>query len=192
MDFSSNKFRFEKVKNKKLKEAIKKADNLILGIDEKLTDITESNISKESENEQNKNNSNKIQINIEIDEFKENNINEKNLLLKKKKKREINKDDIKIIFNNIQKYFLFIYELINNNEKEKIKKEEKCLEKIFQLLLNYKHDNLEFLFNESNICKMIIFFKYNLNIFGIKLSEKIKEINEKFQYYFLEYYINNE
>jgi hypothetical protein len=112
--------------------------------------------------------------------------------LKKKKKREINKDDIKIIFNNIQKYFLFIYELINNNEKEKIKKEEKCLEKIFQLLLNYKHDNLEFLFNESNICKMIIFFKYNLNIFSIKLSEKIKEINEKFQYYFLEYYINNE
>ena len=101
MDFSSNKFRFEKVKNKKLKEAIKKADNLILGIDEKLTDITESNISKESENEINKNNSNKIQINIEIDEFKENNINEKNLLLKKKKKREINKDDIKIIFNNI-------------------------------------------------------------------------------------------
>jgi len=192
MDFSSNKFRFEKVKNKKLKEAIKKADNLILGIDEKLTDITESNISKESENEINKNNSNKIQINIEIDEFKENNINEKNLLLKKKKKREINKDDIKIIFNNIQKYFLFIYELINNNEKEKIKKEEKCLEKIFQLLLNYKHDNLEFLFNESNICKMIIFFKYNLNIFSIKLSEKIKEINEKFQYYFLEYYINNE
>ena len=72
MDFSSNKFRFEKVKNKKLKEAIKKADNLILGIDEKLTDITESNISKESENEINKNNSNKIQINIEIDEFKEN------------------------------------------------------------------------------------------------------------------------
>ena len=192
MDFSSNKFRFEKVKNKKLKEAIKKAENLILGIDEKLTDITESNISKESENEINKNNSNKIQINIEIDEFKENNINEKNLLLKKKKKREINKDDIKIIFNNIQKYFLFIYELINNNEKEKIKKEEKCLEKIFQLLLNYKHDNLEFLFNESNICKMIIFFKYNLNIFSIKLSEKIKEINEKFQYYFLEYYINNE
>ena len=192
MDFSSNKFRFEKVKNKKLKEAIKKADNLILGIDEKLTDITESNISKESENEINKNNSNKIQINIEIQEFKENNINEKNLLLKKKKKREINKDDIKIIFNNIQKYFLFIYELINNNEKEKIKKEEKCLEKIFQLLLNYKHDNLEFLFNESNICKMIIFFKYNLNIFSIKLSEKIKEINEKFQYYFLEYYINNE
>ena len=192
MDFSSNKFRFEKVKNKKLKDAIKKADNLILGIDEKLTDITESNISKESENEINKNNSNKIQINIEIDEFKENNINEKNLLLKKKKKREINKDDIKIIFNNIQKYFLFIYELINNNEKEKIKKEEKCLEKIFQLLLNYKHDNLEFLFNDSNICKMIIFFKYNLNIFSIKLSEKIKEINEKFQYYFLEYYINNE
>ena len=192
MDFSSNKFRFENVKNKKLKEAIKKAENLILGIDEKLTDITESNISKESENEINKNNSNKIQINIEIDEFKENNINEKNLLLKKKKKREINKDDIKIIFNNIQKYFLFIYELINNNEKEKIKKEEKCLEKIFQLLLNYKHDNLEFLFNESNICKMIIFFKYNLNIFSIKLSEKIKEINEKFQYYFLEYYINNE
>ena len=192
MDFSSNKFRFEKVKNKKLKEAIKKADNLILGIDEKLTDITESNISKESENEINKNNSNKIQINIEIDEFKENNINEKNLLLKKKKKREINKDDIKIIFNNIQKYFLFIYELINNNEKEKIKKEEKCLEKIFQLLLNYKHDNLEFLFNESNICKMIIFFKYNLNIFSIKLSEKIKEINEKFQYYFNEYYIKNE
>ena len=187
MDFSSNKFRFEKVKNKKLKEAIKKAENLILGIDEKLTDITESNISKESENEINKNNSNKI-----LDEFKENNINEKNLLLKKKKKREINKDDIKIIFNNIQKYFLFIYELINNNEKEKIKKEEKCLEKIFQLLLNYKHDNLEFLFNESNICKMIIFFKYNLNIFSIKLSEKIKEINEKFQYYFLEYYINNE
>ena len=90
MDFSSNKFRFEKVKNKKLKDAIKKADNLILGIDEKLTDITESNISKESENEINKNNSNKIQINIEIDEFKENNINEKNLLLKKKKKREIN------------------------------------------------------------------------------------------------------
>jgi len=192
MDFSSNKFRFEKVKNKKLKDAIKKADNLILGIDEKLTDITESNISKESENEINKNNSNKIQINIEIEEFKENNINEKNLFLKKKKKREINKDDIKIIFNNIQKYFLFIYELINNNEKEKIKKEEKCLEKIFQLLLNYKHDNLEFLFNESNICKMIIFFKYNLNIFSIKLSEKIKEINEKFQYYFLEYYINNE
>ena len=192
MDFSSNKFRFENVKNKKLKEAIKKAENLILGIDEKLTDITESNISKESENEINKNNSNKIQINIEIDEFKENNINEKNLLLKKKKKREINKDDIKIIFNNIQKYFLFIYELINNNEKEKIKKEEKCLEKIFQLLLNYKHDNLEFLFNESNICKMIIFFKYNLNIFSIKLSEKIKEINEKFQYYFNEYYINNE
>ena len=65
MDFSSNKFRFEKVKNKKLKEAIKKADNLILGIDEKLTDITESNISKESENEINKNNSNKIQINIQ-------------------------------------------------------------------------------------------------------------------------------
>lgn len=192
MDFSSNKFRFEKVKNKKLKDAIKKADNLILGIDEKLTDITESNISKESENEINKNNSNKIQINIEIEEFKENNINEKNLLLKKKKKREINKDDIKIIFNNIQKYFLFIYELINNNEKEKIKKEEKCLEKIFQLLLNYKHDNLEFLFNESNICKMIIFFKYNLNIFSIKLSEKIKEINEKFQYYFNEYYIDNE
>ena len=192
MDFSSNKFRFENVKNKKLKEAIKKAENLILGIDEKLTDITESNISKESENEINKNNSNKIQINIEIDEFKENNINEKNLLLKKKKKREINKDEIKIIFNDIQKYFLYIYELINNNEKEKIKKEEKCLEKIFQLLLNYKHDNLEFLFNESNICKMIIFFKYNLNIFSIKLSEKIKEINEKFQYYFLEYYINNE
>ena len=60
MDFSSNKFRFEKVKNKKLKDAIKKADNLILGIDEKLTDITESNISKESENEQNKNNNNKM------------------------------------------------------------------------------------------------------------------------------------
>ena len=87
MDFSSNKFRFENVKNKKLKQAIKKAENLILVIDEKLTDITESNISKESENEQNKNNSNKIQINIEVNEFKENNINEKNMLLKKKKEK---------------------------------------------------------------------------------------------------------
>ncbi len=192
MDFSSNKFRFENVKNKKLKEAIKKAENLILGIDEKLTDITESNISKESENEQNKNNNNKIQINIEVNEFKENNINEKNLLLKKKKKREINKDEIKIIFNDIQKYFLYIYELVNNNEKEKIKNEEKCLNKIFKLLLQYKFENMEFLFNESNICKMIIYFKYNLNIFSIKLSEKIKEINEKFQYYFNEYYIDNE
>ena len=51
---------------------------------------------------------------------------------------------------------------------------------------------MEFLFNESNICKMIIYFKYNLIFFSIKLSEKIKEINEKFQYYFNEYYIKNE
>ena len=157
IDFLSNESRFSNVKNEKLKKSILEAKNMINGNnDENLTDITDSN-SPKNENEDLYKKQCKFEINIDNNYYKDedNSINENNLL-GKKIDRDINEKDI---FLKIKKYFIFISQLIRDNNLEQIKKEEKSFKKILDLLSKYRIDNIQYFINESEICKFIIYFK---------------------------------
>ena len=152
IDFLSNESRFSNVKNEKLKKSILEAKNMINGNnDENLTDITDSN-SPKNENEDLYKKQCKFEINIENNYYKNednNNIKENNLL-GKKIDRDINEKDILL---KIKKYFIFISQLIGDNNLEQIKSEEKSFKKILDLLLKYRIDNIYYFINESEICK---------------------------------------
>ena len=174
IDFLSNESRFSNVKNEKLKKSILEAKNMINGNnDENLTDITDSN-SPKNENEDLYKKQCKFEINIDNNYYKDedNSINENNLL-GKKIDRDINEKDILL---KIKKYFIFISQLIGDNNLEQIKSEEKSFKKILDLLLKYRIDNIHYFINESEICKFIIYFKESDKY----LSKDIQKLIEKF------------
>ena len=148
---------FSNVKNEKLKKSIREAKNMINGNnDENLTDITENNSTKNEIEDLDKKQC-KFEINIENNYYKDDEINlNENNFLGKKIDRELNEKDILL---KIKKYFIFISKLIESNNIQQIKNEEKSFKKILDLFSKLKIDNIHYFIYDSEICKFIIFFK---------------------------------
>jgi hypothetical protein len=122
LDFLSNQDKFCKTKNKKLKSSIIKAKNMLnQNNSENKTSCGNNSI------EQLDLYNNECQFEIFIDDIdNNNNIKKKNDFIGKKQNRKINEKEI--IFK-IQKYFIFVLKLINENNIEGIKNEEKSIKK---------------------------------------------------------------
>ena len=148
---------FSNVKNEKLKKSIREAKNMINGNnDENLTDNTENNSTKNEIEDLDKKQC-KFEINIENNYYKDDEINlNENNFLGKKIDRELNEKDILL---KIKKYFIFISKLIESNNLQQIKNEEKSFKKILDLFSKLKIDNIHYFIYDSEICKFIIFFK---------------------------------
>ena len=172
---------FSNVKNEKLKKSIREAKNMINGNnDENLTDITENNSTKNEIEDLYKKQC-KFEINIENNYYKDDEINlNENNFLGKKIDRELNEKDILL---KIKKYFIFISKLIESNNIQQIKNEEKSFKKILDLFSKLKIDNIHYFIYDSEICKFIIFFKEcdkhlskDIQIQIEKLYQQIKDL----------------
>lgn len=179
LDFISNQDKFCKTKNKKLKSSIIKAKNMLnQNNSENKTSCGNNSI------EQLDLCNNECQFEIFIDDINNNkNIKKKNDFIGKKQNRKINEKEI--IFK-IQKYFIFVLKLINENNIEGIKNEEKSIKKILELLSEYKIDDINYFIKESDICKIIIYFKYTNKCFNKEIQKNIEKFYQKIKDLYIE------
>ena len=130
-------------------------------------------------------------IEIELLDTEDNSIKKNNYLSKKKQRNEENyiflnnkKEKEKKLIFIIQKYFIYIYELIETQKMEILEKEKNCLMKILDYLSEYVPENPFSYLNETNICKMILYFSDNLHC-DINFNSKIKEVKKNLDKMFL-------
>ena len=136
-------------------------------------------------------------VEIELIDTEESSV-KKNDYLTKKKKRKIEKKNIikkekeKELIFKIQKYFIYIYDLIKSKNMQKLEKEKNCLMKILEYLSKYVPENIFTYLNETNICKMILFFNDTIDFYDINFNLKVKEAQQNIQKLFLCELLNQE
>ena len=137
-------------------------------------------------NKKNKNDN----VDIELIDTEESSV-KKNDYLTKKKKRKIEKKNIikkekeKELIFKIQKYFIYIYDLIKSKNVQKLEKEKNCLMKILEYLSKYVPENIFTFLNETNICKMILFFSETIDLYDNNFNLKVIEAQQNIQKLFL-------
>ena len=109
---------------------------------------------------------------------------EKQNIIKKEKEKEL-------IFK-IQKYFIYIYDLIKSKNVQKLEKEKNCLMKILEYLSKYVPENIFTYLNETNICKMILFFSETIDLYDNNFNLKVIEAQQNIQKLFLYELLNQE
>ena len=202
-DFNLGFEKFSKIKNKKLENAIKEALNLINKTEKSnqffLIEKKKNENLNQSENIENlKNKKNKNEnVEIELIDTEESSV-KKNDYLTKKKKRKIEKQNIikkekeKELIFKIQKYFIYIYDLIKSKNMQKLEKEKNCLMKILEYLSKYVPENIFTFLNETNICKMILFFSETIDLYDNNFNLKVIEAQQNIQKLFLYELLNQE
>ena len=136
-------------------------------------------------------------VEIELIDTEESSV-KKNDYLTKKKKRKIEKQNIikkekeKELIFKIQKYFIYIYDLIKSKNVQKLEKEKNCLMKILEYLSKYVPENIFTYLNETNICKMILFFNDTIDFYDINFNLKVKEAQQNIQKLFICELLNQE
>jgi len=144
-------------------------------------------------NKKNKNDN----VDIELIDTEESSV-KKNDYLTKKKKRKIEKTNIikkekeKELIFKIQKYFIYIYDLIKSKNVQKLEKEKNCLMKILEYLSKYVPENIFTFLNETNICKMILFFSETIDLYDNNFNLKVIEAQQNIQKLFLYELLNQE
>ena len=186
------------MKNKKLELAIKEAIRLINTQNEsnqyfliEKSKKKNSNSSEKIENLKIKKDEEETEnIEIELIDTEENSIKKNNYLSKKKKRNEENEININIekekeLIFKIQKYFIYIYDLIKSKNIQNLEKEKNCLMKILEYLSRYIPENIISYLTETNICKMILYFSDTLDFYDIHFNSKINEVKKNIEKMFL-------